>query len=250
MARSKRIILTALLAVLLAALPLPARCDDTGLIVGAGVEHKFSRKLSVEGGVEMRTRNDFRTMDRWTVELGAEYKLLRPLKIGAGYSLLVDNNPEKLSYNLNGSYNNWRPSYWGTRHRVHVDLTGSYSPGRFKLSLRERWQYTWRPEHTTDRYDFDNAHWEDTRVHGKGKNVLRSRFKVDYDIAGCKVDPTASVELFNAWSLEKVRLQAGVNYTIRKTHSFELFYRYQHVRNDSDDESNIHMIGLEYKFKF
>ena len=61
--------------------------------------------------------------------------------------------------------------------------------------------------------------------------------------------PWASVELFNNWSLDKVRYTAGIDYVVKKKHSFSLYYRYQRVYDD-DEEGNMHSLGLSYKFKF
>ncbi len=251
-----RLIIIALLATLL---PLAAWADDdTGLTVGASVEKKFNKQWSMELEGEFRSRNDFRTADRVSLGLSGAYKPLRWLKLDAGYQLLIENNIEKITYNeptidAEGheviSYNNWRPSYWGLRHRVFVSVTGSYKIGRVELSLRERYRYTYRPTKTTTRYDFDNQYWEDTQVKSKSQHILRSRFKVEWDIPKCKVDPWASVEVFNNRMLDKVRYSAGADYSLLKKHTFGVYYRYQRVYND-DEEDNAHYIGVSYKFKF
>ena len=239
---------------LLAFLSLPfALCaqnsgDDFGIWTSIGAEKKIEKKLSVGMEAEYRTRNDSKTSDRWSLGIDASYKLLPWLKTGAGYTLLYDNNKEKITYHNDGSYNNWRPSYWGIRHRFHVDLTGSVSVGRLDFSLRERWQYTYRPQTTTERYDFDNSWWEDTDVKGKGKNVLRSRLQVKYDIPHSKITPYASVELYNARGLQKTRYTLGADWKITKQHEIGAFYRYQNVKDD--DDPNGHILGLNYTFKF
>ena len=222
--------------------------DDFGMWYSVGAEKKIDKKLSLEAEAEFRTRNDSKTVDRWTGALDLSYKILPWLKASGGYKFLYNNNKEKITYNANGAYNNWRPSYWSTRHRLHLDLTGSLTLGDFEFSLRERWQYTYRPEATTTRYDFDNSKWEDTTVKGKGKNVLRSRLQVEYDIPHSKITPYASVELFNAWSLQKTRYTLGADWKLNKKHEIGAYYRYQNVNDD--DEPNGHVLGLSYKFKF
>ena len=235
-----------------ALLPLQLRADDSGLILNAGASHKINKKLSVEVEAEFRSRNNFRTADRVSLGASASYKLLSWLKASGGYDLLIDNNHEKLTYQDDGvSYNNWRPSYWGVRHRFNVTLTGSYKVRRVELSLRERWQYTYRPSKVIDNFDFDEGDWEDHEVRGKGKNVLRSRLQAEWDIPKCKFDPFASVEFHTTDMLEKTRYIVGVSHTIKKTHGFKLYYRYQRVNSSGDDdEPNIHLVGLGYTYKF
>lgn len=228
-----------------------AQGDDFGIWTSLGVEKGINKKWSLGAETEYRMRNDTRTADRWSLGVDATYKVAKWLKASAGYTLLYDNNKEDISYNEDGSYNNWRPSYWGLRHRFSVSATGSVGLGRFKLSLRERWQYTYRQEKTVRRYDFDNEWWEDKVRMSKSKHLLRSRFKADYDVPKCKVDPYVEVELFTGSSLEKVRYTAGADWKIRKKHVVNFFYRYQTIHGDDDDmEVNRHILGVGYTFKF
>ena len=229
--------------------------DDTGLIVGATVEKKINKKASTEAEVEFRSRHDFRTADRVSLGVSGEYKLASWLKASAGYQLLICNNQEKISYKLDDDgtthlYNKWRPSFWGLRHRANAALTASIKWRRVSFSLREAYRYTYRPATTTTRYDFDNAWWEDTRVKTSHQHVLRSRLKAQWDIPKCKFTPWVSGELFNNMRLDKVRLQAGVDYAPAKQHTFGLYYRFQYVCLDEEEEPNAHHIGLSYKFKF
>ena len=61
--------------------------SEGGLLMGAEAEKKVTKKLSVSLEAELRTRNNFKTMDRWVVGLGAQYKLTSWLKADAGYKL-------------------------------------------------------------------------------------------------------------------------------------------------------------------
>lgn len=228
-----------------------AQDNDFGMWYELGAEKKISRKWNVGTEAELRTRNDSKTLDRWSVGVNAEYKFFKGLKATAGYIFLNENNQEEIDFKKDGLRpNKWTPSYWGARHRFHLSLTGSVDWNRFSFSLRERWQYTYRPEATGKKYDFDEEDW--VSVKGKGRNVLRSRCQVSYDIPHWKFDPFVNVELFNDKSgIQKSRYQVGVDYKIKKTHIFALTYRLQNVNEDDDDgDSNIHMIGLSYKYKF
>ncbi len=247
----KRILLFAM-----ALLPLLGMAQtDAGLWTAIGVDKKINKKLSFGLEGEFRSRNDFRTAERWSIGLSGSYKFSKRFKMAAGYTLLNDNRKEKISYNNDDPtsknyYNNWRPSYWTIRHRVNIDLAGNVDLGRWNISLRERWQYTYRPEKTTTRYDFDNAKWEDTTVNGKAESVLRSRLQVEYDIPLCTWTPYASVELYNAWSVEKVRYTLGADWKINKQHTIGLYYRFQQYNHLDDGDVNTNIIGASYNFKF
>ena len=227
--------------------------SESGLIVGIEAEKKIDKKWSVGVEADLRTRNNFQTMDRWSIGLGAGYKMTKWLKASAGYTLLNSNNREKISYKASGDYNNWRPSYWGVKHRVYGSLTDSYKfPNNLSLSLRERWQYTYRPEKTVERWDFDNSQWEDKIRSGKGKSQLRSRLQVEYDKKRALLTPYASIELYNAWAIEKIRYTVGTDIRLTKQHHLGVFYRFQDMHNiDEDDyDPNMHYIGVGYTFKF
>jgi hypothetical protein len=240
---------------------LYAQTDDFGMWYELGVEKKLSKKWSLGFEGEFRTRNNSRTADRWSAGLSAEYKFVKGLKASAGYTFLYDNNGEELTYK-NNLPNKWTPSYWGARHRLYAGLTGSVNWNRFTLSLRERWQYTYRPEAQEKKYNFqwnedanDNSYisgYQKESVKGKGKHVLRSRLQLGYDIPNCKFDPSLSTEMFAAGNgIEKMRYQLGIDYKYKKQHVFSLTYRYQNISGDDDDnDRNSHLIGLGYTFKF
>lgn len=238
-----------------------AQGDDFGMWYELGAEKKVSQKWSVGLEGEFRTRNNSKTADRWSAGVSAEYKIMKGLKAAAGYTFLYDNNAEELTWK-NSLPNKWTPSYWGSRHRLFLQVAGSVSAGNFSFSLRERWQYTYRPEAQDKKYNFS---WDEDAndndyisgytmepVKGKGKNMLRSRLQVNYDIPKYKFEPFANVEMFNDKDgIAKMRYQAGTDYKIKKRHVLSLTYRYQSVNsNDDDNEANCHMIGLGYKFKF
>ena len=250
MRTSNRIVVTALLAVM--SLTATAQTEG-GLIAGAEVEKKVNKQLSVGVEAELRTRNDFKTMERWSLGLAASYKFNKWLKADAGYTLLNTNFREDISYKSSGAYNNWRPSYWGVRHRVYTSLTGTYKfKNDLRFSLRERWQYTYRPEKTVTRWDFDNSWWEDKVRSGKGKNQLRSRLQLEYDKKKALLTPFASVELYNSWAIEKIRYTVGTDINLSKSHTFNVFYRFQDMKNvdNGEYEPDMHYIGVGYKFKF
>lgn len=241
----------AAIAALALLVPHTVLADDYGLVIDAGVEKKFNKKFTLTGLAEFQSRNTFRTVDRVSVRVGGKYRLNSWLRAEAAYQFIVVNNREHLSYNKDGSYNNWRPSFWGTRHRATAALVASVDLGRFNVSLRERYQYTYRPEATTTRYDFDNEWFEDCTVKSKHDHVLRSRVKVQYNIRHCKFTPHVSAEIYTSDVYDKTKLAVGGSYTLKKHHGFVLEYQHE-LLNRTQHPSSIakqHIVaGYTYKF--
>lgn len=245
-----------ILMLTLMAIGLPSMAQsEAGLLVELEAEKKLSKKFSVGLEADLRTRNDFKTMDRWSVGIGGEYKPVKYLKLDAGYTLLNTNFREDISYQASGFPKKWRPSYWGIRHRFSASVTGSYKfDNNIRISLRERWQYTYRPEKTVQRWSFndDPMGWEDKVRSSKGKNQLRSRLQVEYDKKHALFTPFASVEFYNSMAIEKARYTVGTDLNITKHHTFSVFYRFQDMHNVEPDDydPDMHYIGAGYKFNF
>ena len=230
--------------VLLASVEVKAEGDDFGIWTEVDVEKKVTRNLSLVGGVEMRTRDNVKTVDRWSGSIGASYKLTDWLKASADYTFLYDNN-EKWNDKQTKVAN-----FWGTRHRFNVSLTGSVDFGNLSVSLRERWQYTYRPEKTVERTKVSSGKVEDKTYNGKGKNVWRNRLQLKYKVTSTW-RPYVNGETYVAGSgLEKYRLAAGTEIRLSKKHSCDVKYLFQKSCSDDDDEGNRHILGVGYTFKF
>lgn len=240
-----------------------AQSDDFGLDFSVEAEKKIDKQWSVSLEGELRRRDDAKTNDRWSIGLGVDYKIAKWVKASAGYSLLYDNT-KRISYSDqedvdDGDFDEVGmpkkcAQYWAPRHRFNVSLTFDKKLfGDFRFSLRERWQYTWRPEHTvSERWSYlDEAYDGKVKTYGgSGKNVLRSRLQVEYDRKGLSLTPYANVEFWNAWKLQKTRYTVGLDWKLSKQHAVGAFYYYQKVNDDDDLEPNRQLLGVSYKFKF
>jgi len=239
---------------------LKAQEDDFGIWSEANVEKVISKRLLLDGGLELRTRDDgFGEFDRWSVGIGATYKLTDWLKASMSYSLLDDHN-----HKVNSSGKKYS-DYWGGRHRVNFSLTASQQFGKFSLSLRERWQYTYRPEKTVDRYwnytdeDDDAVYGEPvikkgtTQTHtyrAKGSNKWRQRLQLKYKLTKQWRPYLCAESTVGGDGLDKMRYSLGTEIRLTKQHSLDVKYLYQHSYKDSDSEGNRHVLGLGYTFKF
>lgn len=218
------------------------------LWTSAGMKFGIAKGLTgnVEG--EYRTQDGLAGTERWTASAGLDYKPLRWLKLAAEYKYIhrhVESRTTKKG--------NIVSDYWQPRHRASFSLTGSYRWNRFTFSLRERYQYTYHTEQRVAKWDGDDGSAKsDELVDAKSKHVLRSRLEAEYNIRKSRFTPFASCELYNSltsgFDHEKTRWTFGTDYKLNKRHSLSAFYRY--VDTTDEDESNRHIIGVGYKFKF
>ena len=223
--------------------------SNFGVWMDAGVEKKLGKHWTLEGELGARTRNDSKEMDRYSLGVGADYRLNKYLKFSAGYSLLYDHRGGTQTYHKDGSVNKITPTYWWPRHRFVVGATGSYRFGNLGLSLRETYQYTYRPKAASKKYDTDTEEWED--VKSKRQSLLRSRLQLTYRLRRTPLTPFGSVELYHGDSgLLKTRYTLGSNIQIAKCHSLKLYYRYQDLRGDDDDDLDTHVLGIGYTYAF
>ena len=229
---------------------------DLGLDVG--VEKKVSKKINVALDAEYRSRDWLNETDKVSISPSMEYKFLKHLKATVGGAFLYTNNETKQKYRSSGSLKWERPSYWAPRYRLFAALTGDVDLGRWNISLRERYQYTYRSEYTATRNyytaDGDFNYSEDDLRESKNYHALRSRLMVGYNIRKCPLDPFASVELthdLDGFSLSKVRYTAGLDWKVSKQHIITFTYMYQNLKGD-DGEADVNgsILSLGYKFKF
>ena len=222
-----------------------AQEDTWGTDVSVEVTKDLSKQAGLELDAELRTRDGVETLDRLEGGLSAHYKLWPWLKLSGGYIFIYDHDERLSHYDEDdrdvkkglaqvGDPKNLR-DYWIVRHRLHADATLTHKWGRWRLSLRERWQYTYRMEKVVKgryNYLYDRSDQAEHLYRGKGKNVLRSRLAARYKIKKSPFTPEVSLEAFNAWRLEKLRCTAGVYWKAAKGHTLHLYYRYQHGDDD------------------
>jgi opacity protein-like surface antigen len=216
------------------------------LWTSAEAKARLARGLNVYAEGEYRTTDGMDATERWAGSLGVDYRLIKPLKIGAGYTYIHQRQAE--SYTRKG---NVIPAYWQPKHRWHLDLTASLRTGRLLWSLRERYQLTHRTAQSVAKYDSDGSAKSDEQIEAQNKQVLRSRLQAEYLIGKSRFRPYASAEVYNAldegFDYTKSRFTLGTEYKLNKQHELDVFYRYIH--KDDSDEGAGHVIGVGYTFK-
>lgn len=245
-----------------------------------------SLELSLEG--EYRTQDMSSKTERIATGVSLSYKnknFLPFLKADVGYSVMsmygLGETTIKYRTDDDGNYElddegnlipkhmNVDAPYWNTRHRATASLTGSVKWGRFKFSLRERYQFTHRMRSYCDRErwyyktykkefyldddpESDDYSYMTDEKKSKSDHKLRSRLAVSYDIKKCPFEPFAEVEVYNeldnAFAYDKIRYTVGTDYKINKEHKLTLYYRYQDYADV--DEVSGHVLGVGYAFEF
>lgn len=202
--------------------------DDLGSSLSADITKRIIPGLNLSLEEDFRLRDNLSEVDRFSTTLELSYKPWKFLKLGGAYNLINYNHETK---------------GWEVRHRYYFFATGSYRINRFTVSLRERFQSTYR------------VGVKETSKRANPKLYLRSRLEVEYDIRNCKFEPFASVELYNTLNdpqgnkMNKLKYTAGSKYKLNKRNSLQLYYRYVNFKDD-DEGNGKHMIGLRYSYKF
>lgn len=186
-----------LLVALACAVPvsLYAQERDFTTWASAGFKYKVKPAFTLSGNLEWRTKDNLDKTDRWGLDVGGTYTVCPFLKVGAGYEV---------------HYRNRGGAGWKFRHRYRFDGTLSTRVQRLKVSLRERFQ------HTLERSD-DELYW-------------RSRIKLAYDIPRCKIEPYASVEMYNGlnrgerFDVQRMRYRGGVTLPLSSDWEADIFY--------------------------
>ena len=139
-------------------LPLAAAAQGTteaGARASAGVDVKLRKGLHLTVEEEVRMEDAFKSLGRLQTNMELEYKPVKWMKLGLGYSLI---NPY--------SYNNLQ--FKNPRHRVFFDAGAHLNINGFSLSIKERFQMT----HRTGTFN----EFQTTR----NKMELKSRIGVEY----------------------------------------------------------------------
>lgn len=260
--------------------------DDFGLWAEVEVEkslpHNFD--LSFEG--EFRTEDCMKQVDRFGATLSLGYKISKFMKVKVGYAMIYSYYPTErkekymdIAQDVDDEYKeyywegyNITDSYWSLRHRFKADVTFDKKFFKcIKVSLRERYQYTHRPEMEVDRLKYryvrtplpEGGFLDELRPgypesdpdvkHEKNTHYLRSRLEIEWDKKKCDWGPFVSFELYNdlqnSMDMDEYKIMAGTSYKISKNHRVKLSYLFNHNIEDSAGE-NRHVIVLGYTYKF
>ena len=242
---------TVIVLMILLPIGVQAQNDEFGTWTGVSLDKKLSKQLTLGTELELRTGNNLKNIDRWSAGISLDYRLAKWLKAGAGYTYLYDYHPEAYTYQDDGDLNKRTMTYFGSRHRLNVSLTASKDFGKLSVSLRERWQYTYRPEQANKRMDYQHSDLGYSYpVKGKATNMWRNKLQLKYK-ATRLLQPYLYGETYVGGSgFDKLRLSLGTELKLSKQSSLNVGYVYQKVYDDDDEEGNKHVFSIGYKYKF
>lgn len=205
-----------------------AQTSDFGIRLDADLTKKLTKNIELEFDEELRMNNNSSSFDRSLTTLGANYKFNNTLKAGLYYTFIYMNNQHD--------------GYWESRNRFGAWLTASHKFDRFRISLREKYQNTYRDE------ALGNFLYNP-------KMVLRSKLEISYNIRKFPVDPYCSAEmqyqLNNPYGneIDSWRYTAGAEYKISKKFAIDLYYRVDKSVNVKNP-ANISILGTSFKLDF
>ena len=198
---------------------------DFGMWISAGAEKKFTADWDAGIGTELRTKHKREYIDRWKIDIYSMYRIHQHLKLGAAYEFHLKNQ-------TTGSETISLP-----HHRFMADVVPSVSVSSWlKLSLRERYQYTYRMA----RHDIDARH----------EHHLRSQMKAVMAKAQSKWAPFTSAEVFNnmreRFTIDEIRLAAGTGYCFSPRHSVNIGYMLNLKKSTDRLDKMLHALTTEY----
>ncbi|QFQ13263.1 DUF2490 domain-containing protein [Pseudoprevotella muciniphila] len=265
----------------MAVLSASAQSDDFGIWTEVGIEKKFGKKLSLEGGVEARFEDKVTKVTRTGFNIGVTYKPWKFLRFGAGYAFMNDWKDTEVNTKYDTDAETGTTTFSGynidkdfrrNKHRLYIQAVGKLDVGRFSFSLRERLQYThYRSDETNSIkyrtpldeeskefyemmgrsvYTYNNQYFGSKEEvidnkHSKNRYYVRSRFQVSYNIKGIPLEPYASIELSHC-------LNKGFGFSTHKSSATEGSSwnpkKYRYTIGADYTIKKTHQFGLAYVY--
>jgi len=254
---------------------LRAQSDDFGLWTEINVSKSLPHNLELSFEGEYRMEDYLRKTDRFGGTLSLGYKATKFMKFKAGYALLYGFHSEERKEKYEDDimdldhYRGYKvtESYWSLRHRFKADITFDKKFFKWlKISLRERYQYSFRPEmevprlYYPERYDkYADEYYKNPpeseldKKHERREHMLRSRLEFQYDKKKCDWKPFVSFEVYNDLANQmktgEYKVMCGTDYKISKQHKVNVSYLYNTEMEAHPYESR-HVLILGYSYDF
>ncbi len=203
-----------------------AQVNDAGLWLSVNIEKKITPLLSAYFTEELRMNENITEAGTIFSEFGLSYRLSKRFKVGATYR-------HSHKRNLDDSYD--------TRQRWYFDFTYRERVSVLTLLLRMRFQTEY-----TDFYT--SAEGKVPEYHIVPKLTIKADLNRNY-VPYIYAEPYYRVNDPVYGPCDKLRLCAGVEYTINRMHMLDLHYLIQKEYNVKNPETDF-VVGLSYYFTF
>ena len=181
---------------------------------------KLTKKIYKRTNICMKEGIRFRENSSLTKKLFTDFKLIHRIK--------KTNIEVSLGYRFAQDYQIDFTSFF--KHRYYFDFSSNYKYNRFKISLRDRFQY---------------------QVYNSNFNTsFRQKMDISYNIRKNPLEPYIQFEYFFNLkeNFEKLRYTAGFSYPIFRNVKTDFFYRLQKVLSTSNSEY-LYVLGTSLSFK-
>ncbi len=198
--------------------------------LGGWAEFELKKEIkdwSFSVGEEVRTMDNMTSLYGLYTSMAVDYKPWKHLEFGTSYQFILFNDTE---------YDDLQ-----SRHRLNFATTGDVKWNRFKFSLRERFQMTFKDESVHD-YKMNP------------KNKWRNRFEMEYNIPKSKITPSFSVETHyqlnnpDGNKFDKLRYKLAAAYKINKNNKLQLYTQFDHEINVNNPVDRT-VIGFSYSLE-
>lgn len=214
-----------IISLLLYTLASFAQVNDAGLWAEIGVEKKITQAWSLEYVHCTRFNENISEAGSIINEIGVNYKL---------------NKKSQISFFYRSNFQRQLNNMYVPVSRFCMDFSHRLKPGIFVVTGRLRFQHQ---QKNSLFYDVD----------GSTANTVRPKISLKYPVA--RFTPYFSGEVYipvfyNEYKpIDKVRLQAGIEYEISKQQSVDLGYLIQREFFENNPKTDF-IIQLGYKFSF
>jgi hypothetical protein len=202
-----------------------SQVNDAGLWINIGIEKKITQAWALEYEHCTRLNDNISEAGSIINELGVNYKFDKKTQISLFYRL-------NLQRQLNNMYI--------PVSRFYVDFSHRIKPGTLVIVGRLRFQHQ---QKNSLFYDFD----------GSTANTIRPKISLKYPVANFSPYLSGEVYLpifYNEYKpIDKIRVEAGLEYDISKQQSVDLGYLIQREFFENNPKTDF-VIQLGYKFSF
>jgi hypothetical protein len=208
--------------------PSMGQQTDAGLWTSFRLEKEFTKKFSASVEQGIRSKENFGQLDQLYTQLGADYRVVRGLRLGIGYRFIEKHNPEKYYWN-------------GLRfgHRLYFDVNYKYRFRMVQLDFRSRFQEELKYVWSSDKGHVPSSVW-------------KNRIEIKYGMN--RFEPYAGVELAYQfrdprhpeadYSFFETRYYAGLEYHFRYQ-TIAVYYLAKRQWNILSP-TNINVLGIDY----